>query len=422
MRLLIAFVLLLLVTVSVALIVLHDPGYVLISYGVWTLETTLSFFLIALAVGYVVLYYLVHTLRGLWRLPVRVHDWRASHHRERSRDSFYRGMTELAEGRWKSAERHLVRSARYSEAPMLVYLGAARAAQQQGAQDRRDRYLHLAHESAPSAVVAVGLTQAQLQIAHEQLEQALATLTHLRSLEPRNTYVLRMLMKLYQELRDWEHLRDLLPELRKRDVLGGAQIAKLEARVYSELLRRAATSGDSQALRGAWEAIPKPQREDSELVLEYAKLLQGRGEGEEAEPLVRATLRRRWSDKLVHVYGLLDGDDPARQLAAAEAWAKDYGKNPVLLLTLGRLCLRNRLWGKARIYLESSIGAGPRAEAYNELGALLERMGDADAAMNCYREGMALAVSEGTYRFPEDADLSAEAEVHTEQLEHKAGA
>lgn len=407
MRLLITLVLVLVAAVSVALIVLHDPGYVLISYGHWTIETTLSLLVLALLVAYGLLHVLVRIVRGFWRLPARMQDWQQHRHADRARKSFYRGLAELAEGRWKAAEKDLVKGVRYSEAPMLVYLAAARAAQQQGEPQRRDRYLDLAHRTAPSAAVAVGLTQAQLQIANEQLEQALATLTHLRGLEPDNAFVLRMLLQLYRDLRDWEHLGELLPALRKRRVVDEQRLNELERQVHGELLRSAA-GGDVNALRRAWEGTPKTLREDSSLLLEYARLLRDRGLGSEAEALVRAGLRRNWNDKLVRFYGLVEGDDPARQLATAEAWAKDHGKNPFLLLTLGRLCLRNRLWGKARIYLESSIGTGPRAETYKELGALLERMGDSDGAMSCYRSGMALAVSEATHRFPEDAEFSAE--------------
>ena len=87
-----------------------------------------------------------------------------------------------------------------------------------GEHERRDAYIRLAHENMPSADVAVSLTQAELQLADHQLEQALATLRHLRSVAPKHTYVLRLLRRLYEQLGDWEHLRELIPELRRRKV------------------------------------------------------------------------------------------------------------------------------------------------------------------------------------------------------------
>jgi HemY protein len=405
MKLLITFILVLVAAVVAALVVLKDPGYVLLAYGTWTVETTLSVFAIVLLVTYGLFYYLVRLLGGAWRLPGRMQDWQRHKHIERARNSFNRGMMALAEGRWKTAERDLLRYVRYTDAPMLNYLAAARAAQQQGEPERRDSYLHLAHESAPAADLAVGLTQAQLQIAHQQLEQALATLTHLRGIEPQNEYVLRLLMKLYRELKDWQHLRELLPDLRKRHVLSEQQLHDLERRVYSELLRQAATSKTPQALRNTWDDTPKNVREEEDLVLEYGSHLMKAKAMAEAEMLLRKSLRRQWSEKMARLYGLVSTENAAEQLSAAEAWLKDHEKSPALLLTLGRLCLRNRLWGKARIYLESSIGAGPRPETYRELGALLEHMGEKDAAMECYRKGMRLAVLESDQPFPETIQL-----------------
>lgn len=408
MKLLLAVLVALFGAVLLALLLLRDPGYVLIAYDVWTVETSLSFFVVTVLLGYLVLYLLGRSLRGIWRMPGRVRSWRRRQRRERARLAFDRGMLALSEGHWKKAERRLLRQVRGADVPMLNYLGAARAAQHMGETERRDRYLHLAHETAPSTDLAVSLTQAELQIANHQLEQALATLTHLRSAEPNNTYVLGLLVRLYRELRDWPHLRDLLPDLRRQQVLPREDVAELEHKVHTELLNQAAARHDLQGLRDAWSQVPKPLQDQEDLLSVYVRNLIELGRSAEAEPLLRTVLRSRWSDGLVYLYGLVQGEDPTKQLAVAEQWAKEHGKSPVLLLTLGRLSLRNRLWGKARIYLESSIGAGPRPETYKELGALLERMGDHDAAMSCYREGMALAVSESTYRFPDDADVRAE--------------
>lgn len=394
MRFLFVTLLVLLAGVSIALILRQDPGYVLISYGQWSVESSLALLLLVIVVTFTVLYYAIRAIKGVVMLPARVRGWQERRRVRKAHSALSRGLLEMAEGRWDSAETTLIKSAPNSDNQLLHYLAAARAAQRQGAPQRRDHYLYLAHKSMPNADVAVGLTQAELQLAHHQMEQALATLTHLRSLAPRHPYVLRMLMKLYRELRDWEHLRDLLPELRKRNVLKDEEARQLELQVYGELLEQAAAKNDPAALDEAWGSTPKRLRQEETLLLAYVRHLMARGADERAEPLVREALKRQWSDELVYVYGLLQVSDPNRQLATAEGWLKTHGKNPVLLLTLGRLCLRNRLWGKARVYFESSIGSGPRPETYKELGTLLEQLGEKDAAMDCFRRGMILAVGD----------------------------
>lgn len=392
MRFLFVTLLVLLAGVSIALILRQDPGYVLISYGQWSVESSLALLLLVIVITFTALYYAIRATKGLVMLPARVRGWQERRRVRKAHSALSRGLLEMAEGRWDSAESTLIKSAPNSDNQLLHYLAAARAAQRQGAPQRRDHYLYLAHKSMPNADVAVGLTQAELQLAHHQMEQALATLTHLRSLAPRHPYVLRMLMKLYRELRDWAHLRDLLPELRKRNVLKDEEARRLEIQVYGELLDQAAARDEPAALDEAWARTPKGLRQEETLLLAYVRHLMARGADEKAEPLVREAIKKQWSDELVYVYGLLKGSDLNKQLATAEGWLKTRSKNPVLLLTLGRLCLRNRLWGKARVYFESSIGSGPRPETYKELGALLEQLGETDAAMDCFRRGMILAV------------------------------
>ena len=393
MKRLFLLLLVLVAVVSGALLALRDTGYVLIRYGTLSVESSLTLAVLVIAVGFVVLYYLLRFIIGMLGLPRRLRDWRQRRQVQQARQSLQRGMIDLAEGHWEKAEKTL-QKVRHSDMPLLNYLAAARAAQQLGAHERRDEYLKLAHQSMPSADIAVGLAQAELQIAHHQLEQALATLTRLHGIAPKHGYVLKLLMRLYRELRDWERLRELLPELRKRGVGSNAELDEIELETHLALLDQSAQARDLSALQLTWNRIARNVREQERVLCGYARHLIALEANAAAEPLIRDALKNRWSEELVYLYGTLAGPDPARQLTNAEAWLKTQGKNPVLLLTLGRLSKRNHLWGKARAYLEASLGIRPRAETYQELGGLLEQLKDKETALQCYRKGMLLTTSE----------------------------
>ena len=60
-----------------------------------------------------------------------------------------------------------------------------------------------------------------------------------------------------------------------------------------------------------------------------------------------------------------------------------------LLLALGRMCARQRLWGKAQSYLEASLGLAQSQAAHLELARLLEQLGQTDAANQHYRAAVA---------------------------------
>jgi HemY protein len=390
MKNLILGLLVLAVSVFVTLAVLEDNGYILIGYGQWTVEGSLAFFLLMNLALFGLLYFSLRTLIRVWSTPQQLREWRVRRGAKRARKYLTQGLIELSEGNWKRAEKDLIRLAGKSETPMLNYLAAARSAQQQGAHERRDYYLQLAHESMPSADVAVALTQAELQLDHEQLEQALATLRHLRQIAPRHTHVLKLLKELYERLGDWQELNLLLPELKKRKVVTGDELGTLEYRVNHCRLSQAAQSDDPKKLGSVWKSIPWAVRNTEELVMTYVNHLMNRGENDQVEALLREAIERQWSDDLVELYGRVESSSSAKQLTSAESWLKKHSTNPVLLFTLGRLCLRNKLWGKARSYLEASISIDPSAYAYRELGALLETMGEPDKALTCFKAGLEL--------------------------------
>lgn len=385
--------LVLLVATGVTLVVRQDPGFAALSYGDYRVETTLAFLIGAAIAAGLAVYFVLLLAFWLWRTPGRLSASSRRRRAERARRAQGKGLLELAEGRWEAAERLLTRHAPDNDNPLINYLGAARAAQQLGAHDRRDEHLKLAHESTPGADVAVGLTQAELQLAHQQFEQALATLSRLHSLAPRHAYALKLLARLYEQLHDWEKLAELLPELRRRRILPDERLDAMEHATYAGRLQ-AAAKGDAAGLSKAWEAMPKRLREDPELFRSYLRLLHRKeGGSATAEQLLRVGLERRWDEELVELYGDIELADPNRQLQYAEGWLKQHGQSAALLRTLGRLCVRNRIWGKARSYFDASIAMRPGAAAYMELGELLEQhIGDPEAARDCYRKGLELAL------------------------------
>ena len=167
-------------------------------------------------------------LTGMVNLPRGLAEFNQERKRRRGQKLLMRGLSEIAEGRWAEGERKLARGAATSEMPLINYLGAAVSAQFQGAHDRRDKWLKKAHEEQPESSAAVLLTQAQLQFAHGQFEQALATVRRLEDSNPDHAYALVLLARLYHELGDWQALAQLLPKLRRARSLPKDNLRQLE--------------------------------------------------------------------------------------------------------------------------------------------------------------------------------------------------
>jgi HemY protein len=384
----------LLAAILVTLAVLKDPGYVLIARRPWTFEMTLPVLALLAVAGVSVLYVFIYFIIRLVRIPRDVARWRIRRAQRQSRDALYEGLLRLAEGNWVEAESQLIASMRSPDMAVLSYLGAACVNQGQANLEKRDEYLADAQRAAPQYHLAIGMTQANLQYLAHQSEQALATLTELKRVAPKHKHVLRLLAQLYLELRDWTNLVELIPLLRQQQVMMTREIDALELRAHRELMVLTLPSGSLEPLQKAWNAVPKHLRRHPAFVAIYVRHLIQQNEMNSAESLLRQTIEHEWDDSLIELYGQVRSDQPNEQLEAAESWLGLYPENAKLLLTLGRLAINSGLDQKAVSYLERCMNLRGPVEAYRELGALFERLGDKERALNCYRRGTEMYAEE----------------------------
>ena len=109
---------------------------------------------------------------------------------------------------------------------------------------------------------------------------------------------------------------------------------------------------------------------------------------EAAEAILKMVLRKILDEKLLGLYARLQSTQPIKQLMRAEEWLKDNLENAGLLLCLGRICRQQKLWGKARHYLERSARLAPTLDVYVELAKIMEEQGDLQGALDFYAKGV----------------------------------
>jgi HemY protein len=74
----------------------------------------------------------------------------------------------------------------------------------------------------------------------------------------------------------------------------------------------------------------------------------------------------------------------------------------LLNLSLGRLCAREELWGKARHHMIRSLEIEPSVVGYDSLGQLLERKGELEIAMACFRNALRMKQDKEPLPLPGD--------------------
>lgn len=370
-----------------------DTGYILIALGNTSVEMSFWFGALALVVLLALLLLAIRLLRGTLNLPGRLSRRMTSRARAQRRTAS--GLVDFIEGNWKQAQRKLLRSAKRADSPLINYLAAARCAYETGDRETALELLHKAEQSSPTSALAVALTQARMQLLSKRYEQCLATLERVRRQAPQHPVILDLLRQVYVALEDWDALQEIMPSLRAYGSQNPAELDELTFTLHLALLERGGHKAHGlkpdearQSLHKAWGQVPGNLKRHPDVVLCYANQLIDNDLHDEAEDVVRRTLEKHWHRQLVHLYGLIAGPEPQRQLLAAEGWLKKRPGDALLLLTLGRLSLRNELWGRARDYFQNSLALQPLPETCAELARLLAHLGEHQQSTDYYQRGL----------------------------------
>jgi HemY protein len=372
--------------VGLVALIESDPGYVLLSYQNFILETSIWVGLFLLFLLNLVVYGLLRLLRRLMASRGYLSLWLGDRRLARGRRLTSLGLINYMEGNWARASRELVRAAEDSDSPAVNYLLAARASRANAENDKAERYLAAAERIDAKAAKAVGLSRAELLLESGQTAAAVQVLERLRDASPKDTRILGMLVRALHGMADWKNLQPLLTEARKFELFAEPEQQALEMATFTGLLH--GIDNDAAALEQLWRYSPDAVRGDPGFVAAYCARALAAGDIAPVDKLLRRTLQQQWHPELVRLYGMLPAEDPGKRLASAERWLKQHPNDADLLLCLGRLSLSNKLWGQAREYFEKSLKVRPDAECSAELARLLFSLGMREKSAQAYRDGL----------------------------------
>jgi HemY protein len=374
--------------VGLTLAATQNAGTVLLVLPPYRTEISLNFFVVLLVAGFVACYAMVRAVSAVLRLPRQVREYRAARRREQARNSFLEALQEYFAGRYRRAEQAALAARNMPELPGLAVLLAARATHRLRDYERRDAYLAEAAAASPDSPARI-VTEAEQLVEGRRHEEALELL---RRLPRRHTAALRLELRAQQQARNWQAVLALTEELRKRGVYDATQAEQLRRHALVEHIRRSAD--DARTLAEAWSKVPSSERAERRVALAAARGFIALGACGEAHRIIEHALAANWESELARLYAECDGGDTLRRIERAEEWLKAHPADAVLLLTLGRLCAGQGLWGKAQSYLEASVAIEATHSAHLALARLQESLGNAEAARRHDREGLRLALAQ----------------------------
>jgi HemY protein len=371
--------------VAVALGARHNEGYVLFVLAPYRAEISLNLFIVAVALLFFVIYGVLRGLALTFSLPRRVREYRQRRQRDKAALVFQDALRFLFEGRFGQALKRAGEAHAAGTAPGLSALVASRAAQRMREPEKLLDWLARARTDDPRSEAATLMLEAEMMNEERQFDLALAALARLQGRQGRHIAALRLELRARQGSGDWDGVLRLARQLAKRDALPVEAVREIRTQAHlANIARRAA---DQAQLISYLRALPAEERRPR-VVLAAARALAALAAADEAQKLIEATLGGSaddWLPELVAIYGQLDGGDQTSRIARAEDWLHGHPDDAGLLLALGRMCIGQRLWGKAQSYLEASLSVAETQAAHLELARLCDQLERPEEANQHYR-------------------------------------
>ena len=389
MRILLWLLVLAALAAGLSLAAIYNDGYILLVLPPWRVELSLNLLLVLALIGFVSLYFLVRSISALLALPVSVREFRARRAHEKADIALRDAMALSMEGRFGRALRLAEVSYAADHAPLLAALVAEQAAHEMRDDERevqwRDRARQQESIQGKGVSGARLMVEAGIAVNKRDYEKASDILEQFNRVGGLHVAAQRLALRVYQGLGRWQDVERVVRQLEKHRAMTPVQAAPLRQRAQREMINQLKDRGEAgAALERFLRKLPDADRFEPRLVLHAAPMLNAAGNPEAAARLIEDALDANWDGDLAAAYGECNSDTMAR-IAHAERWLHAHPRDARLLLTLGRLCRRQQLWGKAQSYLEASLSICPSRWAHLELASLHDHLDQAAQANRHYR-------------------------------------
>jgi HemY protein len=377
--------------IGLAVMVRFNVGNVVLFYPPYRVDLSLNLFLLLAVLFFLFLYVFLNTIRTTQAMPARVAAYRKEKREREGNQALRDALKALFEGRFGQAEKAARRAVENPDNAGLSGLIGARAAHRMRQSERRDTWLATVADDN-SLKTARLMTAIELLIDEHHPELALKAVDELNSNGTRHIHALRLALKANQRANNWPEVLRLVRSLDKHKALHPALSRRLRELAYEDLL--SGRSHDAESIRREWGAIPVSDRVQPYVAVRAADAFNARGLHEDACALVERALAVEWDSRLVRAYrdsAAAEGS-PAllAQIERCEEWANQRPTDPELALTLGTLCLKQKLWGKAQRHLEHALSdateSGMVREVHLKLAQLHEALGHTEEANAHYRQ------------------------------------
>ena len=339
---------------------------------------------------------LIAVILLLWRMyravvnvPSRFGSWRSNKRENRALAAVKTATIALHEGRWTHADKAAKIASRSPQsAGIAALLGAASAHAQAQPITAQEWLKEL--EGDDDFADAAALQQAQIALANQDASAALAALDGASPTVRKHSVRYReLLIAAHAQADHWHEVMQIAKDKKWQAPLA----VKNDWFRQASLVLCADASSSTSYLQSLYKDMPDDVRLDDVTLGAYISALLQRDEKVLASRSIEEAMRVSWRPQLLSLYvQASEESSQTQQLKALDDWEVKYPNDATLLCAAGELCLKAKIWGRAKANFQNSLAVKPSVVAHYGLAQTYRALADEPHAQEEERKAAALAV------------------------------
>lgn len=344
----------------------YGPGYVLVYFNHYSVETSVWIGLLCVGVLALVFYVLLRVVEKIMQLSWTSWQWQDG----RKKTRWLRAINAYLQDDLLTTQQMLKNTKQF---PALIL--ALKSELYAGNIEQAQRYLQTASQCEDRHDFTLALAHFDIEYADKNYEKAAVILENLQKDAAKDARILSRAVKLYCELGKTAALEALLPHLLKNQAVVYAQWQQewLE-KAGRYLLAHYLQQTQQEPLDSLWLQLSRSSAKNA-LLADYCEALMALKEEKKARKLLEKRLQAQFDENCVVAYAKLT-IEVSEQLDYLQSREALNPNNAKLLLALGIVYLKNKQWQQAKQSIEQSIAQAPCPQAYYYLSRYYAARGD----------------------------------------------
>lgn len=357
------------------------PGYVLVYFNHYSLETSVWIGSLLLFLAVLICYLLIRVAAKLLQFA----RFTGQLKKGRQRQWFDRSVSSMLQEDYDSAKRYALRNKQFED-----FILAGRAALAATDVESARECLKKAANCEKLDIFSLSLLHYDIALSEGDQHEMDRLLPQLQEQNQQHIAVLKRTVQHYINRSRFKELQQLIEHLQKKQKGSHQALQKvLLMQAANAVIAHAVTENNPEQLQQVWQRVAKTAARNHVLPV-YCKALISLKQEKEAEKLLFSRLRNTFDEACLVPYAMLSFD-AKEQLEYLQTMDESHPYNAKLQLALAVLMMQQEEWESAKQYLDKSLLILPSREAYQYLAEYYQATQQLGLALNSMQKAMQYA-------------------------------